>query len=95
MKKLLGLAAAADVVAADCRHNHWVATEVKKAKQSEEWWMRFLDDGEANIDRCRAAMAAFTAGGSREALCSELAAVAEFLDDRSVDNRLPSLGNHH
>ncbi len=41
--RLLGLAAAADVVAADCRHNHWVLIELKQAGLSEERWMRSLE----------------------------------------------------
>jgi hypothetical protein len=81
---LLGLAAAADVVAADCRYHHWTLTEVKKANLSEEWWLQSLEAGEANQHRCRAAMEAFRAGGSLEALCRELGAVAAFLNNRSV-----------
>jgi hypothetical protein len=82
---LLGLAAAADVVAADCRFNYWIATEVKKRVDlSEEWWMRLLENGEANENRCRAAMAAFAGGGSLEVLCNELEAVAAFLNNRSL-----------
>jgi hypothetical protein len=81
---LLGLAAAADVAAADCRRNHWVLTEVKKAGLSKERWIRSLEEEEANDDRCRAAMSAFAAGGSHEALCSELAAVAAFLNNRPL-----------
>ena len=57
---LLGLAAAAEVVSAECRFNYWVATYLKKAGLSEEQWMRLLDDGERNEDRCRAAMAALS-----------------------------------
>jgi hypothetical protein len=83
---LLGLAGAAEVVAAECRFNYWVATEVKKAKLSEEWWVRFLEVEEANNNRCRAAMAAFSAGGPLETLCRELEEVAAFYNKRSFDN---------
>jgi hypothetical protein len=81
---LLELAAAADVVAADCRYNDWVASEVKKAELTDPQWMRLLESGEVVHDRCRAAMAAFDAGGSHEALRSELTAVAAFLNDHTL-----------
>jgi len=81
---LLGLAACSDLVAADCRYNYWIATEVKRAGHSEERWMRMLDDCGANEDRCQTAMAAFAAGGSHDAFCSELEAVAAFLNHRSL-----------
>jgi|SRR5262245_38202862 len=80
---LLELAAAADVVAADCRYNHWIMWEAKKAGLTQRQWMRLLDAGEVVHDRCRAAMAAFDAGGSREALRGELIAVAAFLNDHT------------
>ena len=41
---LLGLAAAADVVSADCRLNHWIATYLKGTDQSEEKWLELLDE---------------------------------------------------
>jgi hypothetical protein len=82
---LLGLAAAADVVSAECRFNHWVATHLKKAATSELQWMRLLEAGERNEDRCRTAMAAFKSGGSLEALCAELSAVAAWLNQRSLE----------
>jgi hypothetical protein len=82
---LPGLAAAADVVAADCRFNCWTVTVAKKkAGLSDEWWIRSLEEGEANNARCRAAMAAFAAGGSLDVFCRELAAVAAFLNNRSL-----------
>jgi len=81
---LLELAAAADVVAADCRYNYWVASEVKKMDLSEEQWIRLLEASEAVHDRCRAAMAAFNTGGARETLCRELAAVAALLNDHTL-----------
>jgi hypothetical protein len=83
---LRGLAAAADVVAADCRFNDWVLTDVKTRKLSDEQWLRFLEKGEANEARCRAAMAAFARDGDRDRLCAELAAVASFLNDRTLSN---------
>jgi hypothetical protein len=63
--RLLELAAAADVIAADCRYNYWVASEVKEADLSEERWLCLLDSYEVVHDRCLAAMAAFDAGGHR------------------------------
>src|SRR5262249_49131872 len=89
---LAGLAAAADVVAADCRYNYRSAirkygprsTEVKQEPAwSDEREMRELEEGEANIERCHAAMAAFQTGGSCDDLCRELAAVANFLNGRT------------
>ena len=81
---LLELAEAADVIAADCRYHYWVASEVKEAGLSEEQWLCLLDAYEVVHDRCRAAMAAFDAGGSPETLRSELAAVAAFLNDHTL-----------
>jgi hypothetical protein len=80
---LLDLAAAADVVAADCRYNHRVMWEAKKAGLTTRQWARLLDAGEVVHDRCRAAIAAFDAGGSPAALRSELTAVAAFLNDHT------------
>lgn len=82
---LPGLAAAAEVVAADCRYNLWCATEVKSARLSEEGWMCFLETGEAIQEKGKAAIAAFGAGGSLNALCDELAEVARLLNDRSIE----------
>jgi hypothetical protein len=82
---LLGLAAAAGVVSAECRFNHWVATHLKKAALNELQWMRLLEADERNADRCRTAMAAFKSGGSLETLCAELSAVAAWLNQRSFE----------
>jgi hypothetical protein len=68
---LLGLAAAADVIAAECRYNYWVATVLKETNLSGEQWLRLLDAAEVIEDRCRAAMSAFRAGGSLETLLDE------------------------
>jgi hypothetical protein len=81
---LLGLAAAADVMAAECRFNHWILTGVKRQNLPEKSWLQLLDNVEANNDRCRSAIAAFAAGGSDEQLCSELACVAAFLNERAL-----------
>jgi hypothetical protein len=81
---LPALAAAADVVAAECRNNMWFANDVKGARISDEQVIRLLEGLEANADRCCVAMAAFAAGGSYEQLCSELAAVATYLNNRSL-----------
>jgi hypothetical protein len=80
---LLDLAAAADVVAADCRYNHWTIWEAKKAGLTTRQWARLRDAGEDGHDRCRAAIAAFDAGGSPEVLRSELIAVAAFLNEQT------------
>ncbi len=82
---LLGLAVAADVVAAACRYNYRMqggGQSVKKKEYDDEWVLRILEEDEANFERCQAAMAAFIAGGSREALCSEFMAIIEFLNSR-------------
>lgn len=83
MLGLRELAAAADVVAAECRYNYWVATVLKEeASLSEEQWLRFLDATEVVDVRCRAAMVSFRAGGSLETLLNEFSAVAAFLNKR-------------
>jgi hypothetical protein len=82
---LLGLAATADVVSAECRFNYWVVTHVKKAAVSELQWMRLLEANERNADRCRTAVAAFKSGGSLETLCAEFSAVAAWLNQRSLE----------
>ncbi len=90
---LTGLAAAAEVLAADCRFNLWflndvkeqksVATQTKEQKDiRDDWLMNLLENHEANDERCRSAMAAFVSGGSEERLCGELAEVAAFLNER-------------
>jgi len=80
---LLELAAAADVVAADSRYNYWIMWEAEKAGLTTRQWMRLLEAGDVVHKRCHAAMAAFDEGGSREALCNELIAVAAFLNDHT------------
>ena len=79
---LLGLAAAADVIAADCRHNEWVLTHVKSAHLSDEQWNAFLEETQAAGDSCKAAMTAFESGGSMKALCAQFLDVASRLNDR-------------
>jgi hypothetical protein len=81
-QKRLGLqelAAAADVIAAECRFDYW-ALRMKKAEPDIDRWMRLLDRAEANAQRCRAAIAAFSAGGSGQTFCRELEAVAAALN---------------
>ena len=80
---LLDLAAAADVVAADCRYHHWTMWEARKAGLTTRQWARVRDAAEVGHDRCRAAMAAFDAGGSAEALRGELTAVAAVLNEHT------------
>jgi hypothetical protein len=81
---LLGLAAAAGVVAAECRYNDWVFNHVKKSDLSREQWLAFLDSGEAVVSRCMAAMADFKSHRSVEALCSEFSIVAARFNERSL-----------
>jgi hypothetical protein len=83
---LLGLAAAADVVSAECRFNHWVATHLKKAALSELQWMRLLEANARNDERCRTAMATFrSGGGTLQRLCAELSPVTAWLNQRSLE----------
>ncbi len=82
---LLGLAAAADVVSAECRFNYWAATHLKKTAVSELQWMRLLEAHQGNADRCRTAMAVFKSGGSLETLCAEFSVVVAWLNQRSLD----------
>ena len=79
---LLGLAAAADVVAADCRRNEWVLTHVKPASLNIAQWTAFLEETQATEDACKAAMTAFKSNGSMEALCAQFLNVASHLNDR-------------
>jgi len=85
---LLELAACTEVVAADCRFNHWFVTEVKTRKAMpplrEEQLLLFLEAHEANAQRCEAAMRALAAGASREDFCKEMAAVLAFLNQRTL-----------
>ena len=77
------MAAAADVLSADCRFNEWVATDVKK-RATEEQILRLLEKCEAAENKAKEAMATFKAGGSHESLCGELGKVAALLNDRSL-----------
>ena len=79
---LLGLAAAADVVSADCRLNHWVATYLKGTDLSEEKWLELLEGIEKTDNRCLAAMTAFRSDGSIETLCREFSEAAAWLNHR-------------
>jgi hypothetical protein len=79
---LLGLAAAADVVAADCRHNEWVLTHVKPASLNDVQWAAFLEETQATEDACKAAMTTFESNGSMDALCAQFLDVASHLNDR-------------
>jgi hypothetical protein len=81
---LQGIAAAADVIAAECRQNLWVLSHLKPANLSKEQWFAFLDAGDATRERCKAAMVAFESGGSLETLCAEFHAVASQLNDRTL-----------
>jgi hypothetical protein len=81
---LLGLAAAADLIAAHCRHNEWVLTHVKPARLSDDQWMAFLEATQAAEDACKAAMTAFESGGSMKTLCEQFLDVASRLNDRTL-----------
>ena len=85
---LLGLAAAADVVAAYCRYDDWCAG--LKSAGLGEGWIQLLDRDEAIQEKCKAAKAAYRAGGSLEALCDELAGVTLLLNDRSIKDLQPA-----
>src|SRR3546814_6627816 len=63
---LRGLAAAADVVAADCRRNYWVASEVKRSDLSEDGWLKLLEHGEQTDDRAMRAMQRYAVCGDME-----------------------------
>lgn len=83
---LNSLAAAADVVAADCRFNAWCA-DMKYGDSDPPGTSRraeaLLDCCDLADKRCRAAMAAFASGGSQDAFQREMTAVAALLNDRS------------
>ena len=79
---LLGLAAAADVISADCRMNEWVLTVVKKAGLGEEQWLTLLDDGEQIHQRAVRAMKVFADNHNLDELCTAFAEVTEKLNSR-------------
>jgi hypothetical protein len=81
---LRGLAAAADVVAADCRYNYWCGSEVKKSGHSEEGWMKLLEDGEQIVERATQAMQAYATRGNVGELCTAFTEVVNRLNDRSL-----------
>ena len=61
---LAALAAAAEVVAADCRFNIWVSEEVKSDPSlTIDWWEDFLRECAEIDERCSAAMTALVTGG--------------------------------
>jgi len=53
---LLEMAAAADVLAADCRFNSWVVQTVKKLNLSEEFWLDLVERNQATIDLAESAI---------------------------------------
>ena len=81
---LRGLAAAADVVAADCRFNYWVGCEVKGSGLGKGGWMKLLDDGEQTIEGAMRAMEAYASRGDENDLCAAFAEVVSQLNDRSL-----------
>ena len=84
---LPALAAAADVVAADCRFNFWVGSEVKNSGLAKEGWLKLLDDGEETIERAKAAMQDYANHRNVDDLCAAFADVARRLNDRSLLQR--------
>src|SRR5262249_21172643 len=80
---LLGLAAAADVIAADCRRKDWILTHLKPAPLSDAQWTTFLEETQATEDACKAAMTAFESHGSIKTLCTQFLDVASRLNDRT------------
>jgi hypothetical protein len=82
---LHGLAAAFEVMAADCRRDLWFVSDVKgKVRLSEDEWVQLLEYVDTADKRCSAAMAALAAGGPPEAFCAEMEAVARLLNDRAL-----------
>jgi hypothetical protein len=67
-------------ITAVCRFNAWVLTYVKGADLGDDQWSALLESTEAAVDRCKAAMTAFEASGSLEALRAEFLAVASHLE---------------
>lgn len=76
---LHGIAAAADVISADCKFQLWVLNVVKKANLSEEKWLLLLENGENNDVRCLTALKQFSVDKSLDRLCVELEAVRNWL----------------
>jgi hypothetical protein len=81
---LRGLAAAADVVAADCRFNYWVAMDVKKSGLSERGWIKLLDDGEQNQEHAIQAMKAYATNQDLDQLSAAFTDVTAKLNNRSL-----------
>lgn len=81
---LRGLAAAADLVAAECRFNVWILNEVKGSALIEEGWIKLLEDGEAMIDLAKSAMRSFAENRDCDALCATFAIVTEHFNDHSL-----------
>jgi hypothetical protein len=84
------LAAAAEVVAASCRYNLWIADEITSSDLSEEGYLRLMDAVEANNRKCRAALKAFAEGGSQLALYRALSEVTAFLTTRRLLREIES-----
>lgn len=81
---LRGLAASAEVVAAECRNDDWIASEVKKSDLGDAEYLQFLEKLEQVVARATAAMKAFTANKDHEALYAAFVEVATQLNDRSL-----------
>lgn len=81
---LLGLAAASDVIAADCRFNWWVGVEVKRVGLNEAGWLELLDRLESADRRAREAMRVFATDLQDDALLKAFSEVTADLNDRSL-----------
>jgi hypothetical protein len=82
--ELSELAAAADVVAADCRFNLWINTLAKGGEISKADLFFLLDLEEQCRNACKAAIARYLSGGSRDDLFGALSIVATRLNGRQL-----------
>lgn len=78
------LAAASDVLGADCRFNWWVGGEVKQAGLNEAGWLELLQRLEDSEQHARKAMQEFATDRRSDTLLGVFAKVAARLNDRSL-----------
>jgi hypothetical protein len=88
------MAAAADVIAAECRFNDWIASGKKHLgpveypkrepplSLDEKGWCDLLDAVENRDKKCRDAILAYSVTESQEQLCAELSDIAAFFNKR-------------
>lgn len=80
----LGLAATADLLAAECRFNCWVLDEVKGSGLSVDDWLKFLEEVEEANELAKSAMETFRADGNAEALRSAFETATAYFNRRSL-----------